>query len=512
MGLWDRFDNAWTMMVRGSHKYSALPGRIPVAEAQEKLTFWAQNHRKVLKFCMAIMAAMVFWYLFAATFRVATAISNTSCDDVQAGYTCSPEISHHWGQYSPFFSVPQDSAPSNAIPDGCIVTFVQSLYRHGARDPTASKTKVYNATIQQIQANATSYGAGYEFLKDFEYTLGADQLTTFGQQQLVNGGRALYARYEDFARKNSPFVRSASEDRVVESARNWTQGFHAAAVTDEYPYDIVVISEADGSNNTLNHGLCTAFEEGPDSEISGNAQAIWRDVFTRDIMERLNMNLPGANLSAAETIYMMDLCPFTTVADTQGAISEFCSLFTVDEWKSYDYYQTLGKFYGFGAGNPLGPTQGVGFTNELIARLTGQPVADKTSTNRTLDSSSDTFPLGRSLFADFSHDNDMTGIFYAMGLYSGTKQLSNTTREDDPVKLGGYSAAWTVPFAARMFVEKMVCPGVAGGEELVRVLVNDRVQPLETCGADSLGRCTLSEFVESLSFAKEGGHWDSCFV
>lgn len=447
-----------------------------------------------------------------------TAASNDSCDTVQTGYQCSPEISHFWGQYSPYFSVPQQDAPSNAIPDGCTLTFAQVLSRHGARDPTASKTAKYNATIQRIHSAVTSYGPGYEFIGDYEYTLGADQLTTFGQQQLVNSGLQFYSRYKALARTHSPFVRSSGQDRVVESAQNWTQGFHAARAADSqaaggggdaYPYDIVVISEDSGSNNTLDHGLCTAFEDGPDSAISDNAQTIWMDLFTQNITARLNENLPGANLSATETIYMMDLCPFNTIADTEGKVSEFCGLFTQDEWKSYDYYESLGKFYGYGAGNPLGPTQGVGFTNELIARLTGTPVVDETSTNHTLDDSPATFPLNSTLYADFSHDNDMTGVFYAMGLYNDTMQLLNTTRETTAT-LDWYSASWTVPFAARMYVEKMVCRAT-GSEELVRVVVNDRVRPLQNCGADDLGRCTVSMFVESLSFARAGGDWSSCF-
>lgn len=48
------------------------------------------------------------------------------------------------------------------------------------------------------------------------------------------------------------------------------------------------------------------------------------------------------------------------------------------------------------------------------------------------------------------------------------------------------------------------------GEEYVRVLVNDRVLRLETCGGDAFGRCSVKEFVDSLSFARAGGHWDQC--
>jgi hypothetical protein len=386
----------------------------------------------------------------------------------------------------------------------------------GARDPTASKTKVYSATIKQIKSNVQSFTGPYAFLANYSYSLGADQLTTFGQQELVNSGIAFFERYEELAHSVDPFVRASSEARVVESAMNWTEGFHAArqaskggASNDSYPYPIVLQYEDDGINNTLNHGICTAFENGTDSSISDNAQAAWVEIFVPPIQARLNAALPGANLSAQQTIYMMDLCPFNTVADPQGEISPFCALFSEAEWHSYNYYESLGKYYGYSYGNSLGPTQGVGFVNELIARLTNSPVQDHTSTNHTLDDNPATFPLGRKLYADFSHDNDMTSIFAAMGLYNDTVALSNTTITEAEAA-EGYSAAWTVPFAARAYVEKMQCQGHT--EELVRVIVNDRVQPLAQCGGDRLGRCTLSNFVASLGFARSGGLWDLCFV
>jgi hypothetical protein len=335
---------------------------------------------------------------------------------------------------------------------------------------------------------------------------------------MINSGIKYYHRYQDLARRTTPFVRTAGADRVVESALNWTQGFHDARIKDEksknhdgYPYNMVVISEDTGSNNTLDHGLCTEFESGFDSTIGDSAQASWVSIFTPPILSRLLENLPGMNFTNKDTVYMMDLCPFNTVTNEQGNISPFCALFTESEWQAYDYYQSLGKYYGYSWGNPLGATQGVGFTNELIARLTNSPVNDHTSTNSTLDDNKKTFPVGRnmSLYADFSHDNDLTGIFSALGLYNSTKPLLNTTLQS-VYETNGYSASWTVPFAARAYFEKMACVGEE--EELVRVIVNDRVLPLETCGGDELGRCTLSAFVDSLSFAKAEGDWDKCFV
>ena len=100
-------------------------------------------------------------------------------------------------------------------------------------------------------------------------------------------------------------------------------------------------------------------------------------------------------------------------------------------------------------------------------------------------------------------------MFSALGLFNSTEALPNTLMQSTS-QTAGYSASWTVPFAARAFFEKMKCKGQ--DEELVRVLVNGRVLPLETCGGDELGRCALSKFVESLSFARGGGHWDQCFT
>ena len=171
--------------------------------------------------------------------------------------------------------------------------------------------------------------------------------------------------------------------------------------------------------------------------------------------------MPGANLGADQTIYLMDLCPFNTVADDERMLPPFCRVFTEAEWQSYDYYESLGKYYGYSFGNSLGPTQGVGFVNELVARLTNNPVQDHTSTNHTLDDDPSTFPLRQELYADFSHDNDMTAIFAALGLYNDTLPLANGTIVEAQAA-EGYSAAWTVPFAARAYVERMQCQGQSG--------------------------------------------------
>jgi hypothetical protein len=409
------------------------------------------------------------------------------------------------------------------------------LSRHGSRDPTAGKSAAYNETISRIHSSVTEYGKGYEFIKDYVYALGADQLSGYGKAEMASSGSAFYRRYHALAQTASPFIRSSGQERVVVSAMKWAEGYYGTKLSDHpdqtddgYSGSIVVIPEDDGVNNTLSHSLCTAFEDEDEyGSIGSDAQDEFREIFGGPIRDRLNKHLPGANLSVKEAVYIMDLCPFETVARKDAKLSQFCFLFTLDEWKDFDYYQSIGKYYGYNKGNPLGPTQGVGFVNELIARLMDQPVEDHTTTNSTLDSSPQTFPLGKALYADFSHDNDLTGIYGALGLYNETPPLSKKKRQS--IKhTRGYSASWTVPFGARMYVEKMVCgahqtrrnghkkehkkePEKEHKKELVRILVNDRVVPLQDCGPDKLGRCTLESFINSLGFARSGGLWDKCF-
>lgn len=176
------------------------------------------------------------------------------CDTPHAGYQCDTSISHQWGQYSPFFKVTGSLSPE--IPTGCEVTFAQLLSRHGARDPTLNKTILYNETISKIQSSVDEFKGDFAFLADYTYTLGADQLTLLGEQELVNSGIEFFNRYESLAKKHSPFVRAASQERVAESAQKFIKGYlerkrsSTGATPAPDPYPVLVIREGVGSNNT----------------------------------------------------------------------------------------------------------------------------------------------------------------------------------------------------------------------------------------------------------------------
>ena len=165
-------------------------------------------------------------------------------------------------------------------------------------------------------------------------------------------------------------------------------------------------------------------------------------------------------------------------------------------------------------GQPLGRVQGVGYVNELLARLTGTPVLLGTQVNTTLDTDPSTFPLDRALYADFTHDNQMAAIYAALGLFAQHAPLDPTA--PDPRRT--WITSELTPFSARMVVERLACDKTSshGVEKFVRVFVNDALQPLEFCrlsgrnmgSASMSGLCTLADFVVSQVYARESGKRD----
>ena len=63
-------------------------------------------------------------------------------------------------------------------------------------------------------------------------------------------------------------------------------------------------------------------------------------------------------------------------------------------------------WYSFGPGNPTSASQGLGYAQELVARLTQTPLTNfnYTTNNQTLDDNNITFPLNQPIFVDATHD------------------------------------------------------------------------------------------------------------
>ncbi|PIL37573.1 hypothetical protein GSI_01267 [Ganoderma sinense ZZ0214-1] len=404
-------------------------------------------------------------------------------------------VQETWAMFSPYYPAATYVKP----PKGCSVDQVHILQRHGARYPTSGVGKRIKAAIKKLQSVNQYTDSKLDFLKNYTYVLHKNTLVPFGAAQSFESGEEAFKRYGSLvSKKNQPFVRASSSSRCVDSATNWTAGFSDASGHGKWPVLSLILSES--ANDTLDNAMCK-------NAGSANPQAKqWLASFAAPITAHLNAAAPGANLTDKDTDSLLAMCSLDTVA--QEKASPFCALYEeLNGGPGFAYLADLDKYYGTGYGQALGRVQGVGYVNELLARLTGQPVQDRTQTNTTLDGSQATFPLGRGMYADFSHDNQLIAIYAAMGLFPQAKAL-------DPTKpdAGRTWQAWKmVPFSARMVTERLKC---SGGKESVRVLVNDAVMPLEFCGAKGDGVCTLDAFVESQAYARNNGDgdWEKCFA
>ena len=88
------------------------------------------------------------------------------------------------------------------------------------------------------------------------------------------------------------------------------------------------------------------------------------------------------------------------------------------------YYISLDLqfWYDSAFGSPVARIQGIGYVQELVARLTRTPITvHNTSTNATINDNPILFPLGQSLYVDATHEgvvlNSRPGdIFVEMSL------------------------------------------------------------------------------------------------
>ncbi|KZP09945.1 phytase [Athelia psychrophila] len=409
-----------------------------------------------------------------------------------------------WAQYSPYYSV----AEYEPVPCNCEVIQVNIIQRHGARFPTETARLDIAYALQKLQSAQKYFDDRLLFLRDYEYNLGIGDLLPLGALESSMAGALQYERYSHLVDADRlPFVRTDSIVRVVESATNWSTGLSWASNRIYQPEPPLIIAE--DLNNTLANNMC------PNAKTNTAEADVWLSHFATAIVERLNDAAPGALLAGADILSLMSLCSFETLATSPIRPSPFCALFDDTEFEDYEYYHDLTKYYNYGYGQELGRVQGVGYVNELLARLTGQPVRDQTQTNRTLDSSPATFPLNRTIYADFSHDNTMVMIYAALGLFAQQRPLDPHAPEPRRT----WFLSRMAPFGGRMVTEKIDCRtptrGNAGMQatEYVRILVDDKVQPLEFCGAGADGMCGLDAFVESQSYARADGDGDfeKCF-
>ncbi|KZT05884.1 phosphoglycerate mutase-like protein [Laetiporus sulphureus 93-53] len=415
---------------------------------------------------------------------------------------------YHWGNLGPWYSVGgvfglPDTSPQ--VPEDCDLEQVHLLLRHGARYPTSGELpSVFAAALHKV-ADSTGFTASgpLEFLSTWEYTLGEEILTPFGRSEPFNLGVGFRVKYGSLLNgfTDIPVFRTTSEDRMVASLENFAVGFFGVP---EYltSYHEEIIIESSGFNNTLApYETCTNANNDVGGTIGSYAAGNWSEVYLKDTVTRLQQYLVGFNLTADYVYAMQGLCAYETVS---LGYSKFCELFTEEEWRGFEYSIDLDFWYGQGPGSPNSAARGVGWVQELVARLTKTPITTfDTNVNKTLDDNNITFPLNQPIYIDATHDVVIANIITALNF---TTMAANGPLPWDRTPVGQtYHVQHIAAYTSNLVGQVLSCPVSSANstkEKFIRFLLNDGAVPLtgishcETPNKDGL--CLFDNFVEGM--------------
>jgi hypothetical protein len=427
------------------------------------------------------------------------------------GNTNNSNIFQLHGQLSHYFPNPDGfGVNEHPLPPGSNVTYLYMLSRHGSRYPTTGSgapnlgQKIANATGK---FNATG---NMSFLNTWTYKLGAEILVPVGKQELFDSGTLHYYQYGHLYPNNGSKIiaRSTTQDRMTQSAEYFLAGFFGLDWTKNATLELII------EQNLFNNSLAGYFQcNNSNLGVSAggtNASSTWAAIYLADATKRIQSQITGGlNWTVADTYNAQSLCAYETVA---LGYSSWCGLFTYAEWQGYEYSVDL-SFAGNNAfQSPTGRAVGVGWVQELLARLQHHTINGPTAqVNYTLDGMTSTFPTNQALNFDFSHDTNIMAILTAFGLTQFAQFLPS-----DRIVPHDLVVSHMEPFGARLDIEVIDAPrpvsanrtstsdaySSASGNptQYIHFILNQRTIPLgksfPACGSRTDGWCELGTFLQ----------------
>ncbi|UNI24664.1 3-phytase [Purpureocillium takamizusanense] len=501
-----------------------------------------------------------------------------------------PSIYRSWGELSVYVDNAEDAfgVRSVGLPDGCQVESVSTLQRHAQRFPDSVDGKVTGGFAQKV-ANHTrgdsrgggggggggggdSFGGPLKFLNTYTYILNdTGLLTGVGAATEFSAGISFWNRYgrtlynasaaqlqygpvfanNGSARRPRVTLRTTGQSRIENSQINWALGFFGPsfnatpdpALTQwAAPFEVVIIPEGGTENNTLaSYDSCFNDNSEANLDIAARHQDAYKKNYLRSVVQRLQEDAPaGFEFTYQDAYAMQMMCAYEYAFI---GMSDFCHLFSEEEWEGFENVLDIQYYYLYSYGNPTGRAQGIGYLQELMARLTHQYItSSNSSVNSTLDDNASTFPLGQQIYADFSHDDILISVLTAMSL-DYLKDAPPLT-QFPPRPDRRFILSQLTPFGANLITETIGCsspdpaavwdrrvsysPTQYGYDaanathKFIRMRLNNGILPLHTirgglCGNATSGRvdglCELSAFLKSQEDAYKLSNYNyACFA
>lgn len=264
-----------------------------------------------------------------------------------------------------------------------------------------------------------------------------------------------------------------------------------------------------------------------------NAAEDFIPVLTQNALQRLRQFFPqDFKLTAMDVFAMFNMCPYENATFGQ---SSFCSLFTEQEWKDFEYALDLAFYGNHGFGSPSGRAQGIGYVQELAARLQSRLIMRSASSiNYTYDENTKQLPLHQPMYMDMSHIDVIVSVLTALGLdyfKYGPHGLPTSVSHAVP---RNFHLNKIVPFGARLASEVWTCPNNVKLDNLqqqmytnpdlstqpdttdyIRFVLNDAPVPLEglkPCDGSVNGFCDMKTFLDYVpELTKQAMYEEACF-
>jgi hypothetical protein len=309
---------------------------------------------------------------------------------------------------------------------------------------------------------------------------------------------------------------------MTQSAEYFLAGFFGLQWPQNATLELII--EQNKFNNSLaGYYQCPNSRTGV-SAGGNNASMQWASIYLKNATARIAPLISGYDWTVADSYNAQSLCAYETVA---LGYSAFCSLFTYEEWQGYEYSVDL-AFAGNNAfQSPTGRAIGIGWVQELLAKLEHHTIDGPTANvNWTLDSSPITFPINQKLNFDFSHDTNIMSILTAFGFTQFNAVLPATHMVPHDLIVSHME-----PFAARLDIEVIDAPhpilvdrtlaGASydtgrGSTQYIHFILNQRTLPLgrsfAPCGDRTDGWCELSTFLKVQSTKLNESQYEyACF-
>ncbi|KGO65768.1 Histidine phosphatase superfamily, clade-2 [Penicillium expansum] len=496
----------------------------------------------------------------AAVTATASRTSAPAPGPTGSSYASGFDMTASWANLSPYKDADSFGLPSG-VPQGCELSQVHVLHRHAQRFPTDYPLDGEGMT--DFAAKLTNYSKAHpnktvalgplKFLNNWDYVIGQDILmengaateATSGANFWIKYGRLLYRAgrenaaawssslnvYANGTDRPTPVFRTTSQARILESARWWLSGFfgNSGANSSYDQYNLVVIPEQADFNNTLaSYETCTF-----DYSEGDNAAEVFISRYTKHARTRLSAYFPrDFNLTSMDVLAMQNLCVYES---TSLGGSSFCSLFTEQEWKDFEYNVDVQYYGDYAYGSPSGRAQGIGYVLELAARLEEKLInSSDTSINYTYTNNEAQFPFGQPFYMDMSHDDIILSVINALGFDYFKYGPKGLPVHIDHAPERNFSLSQMTPFGARFISEIWTCPRDVSFDDLdpvlyanptimsttnttkyIRFVLNNSPVPqdgLIGCEDSSNGFCHLDKFLSGIPTLKDKAQFQkACF-